>query len=73
MSLRDFIATNVTATGALTREALERAFEQIANAPPHPCSLGRHVVSPQALRRGGWTRCANCYGPVFIPTTEGEE
>lgn len=70
MSLEDFIKTNTTQGEGITREGLERAMEQIKNAPPHPCSLGRHVVSPDALRRGGWARCANCYRPILIERRE---
>lgn len=67
MGLRDFISTNVTATGELTREVLERGFEAMKNAPTDPCRLGKHVVSAQALREGWkYARCANCYGLVQL-------
>lgn len=55
------------ASGALTLETLERAFEQVRNAPPDPCRLGRHVVSADALRRGDkYARCGNCLALVQI-------
>ena len=55
------------ASGHLTREALDAAFEAIKNAPPHPCSLGQHVVSATALREGWeWATCANCMRPVKL-------
>ena len=68
MSLKDFIATNVeTTAGPLTREALDAAWEQAKNAPPHPCSLGKHVVSATALREGWeYATCGNCYGLVKL-------
>ena len=50
----------------LTSETLRAAFDAIKNAPPHPCSLGQHVVGMKAYRRGGWTMCANCGRAVFL-------
>jgi hypothetical protein len=52
--------------GRLTEEDLRATFEAIKNAPPHPCSLGNHVVSPRARYRPGWYVCGNCMMPVEI-------
>lgn len=56
-------AYTTAATELDVRRALRLAFREIATAAPHPCSEGRHVVSPTAR---GWTNCANCYRPVFV-------
>lgn len=43
------------------------------DAPPHPCSLGQHLVSPRARYRPGWYPCANLCGQlvhVRIPLSE---
>ena len=51
----------------LTRELLEKAFEQMKNAPTDPCRLGRHVVSATALReKWKYARCGNCGGIVKL-------
>jgi hypothetical protein len=68
VSLSDFMK-NGSGDGVLTAEALYKAFEVINHQPPDPCSLGRHVVSPDAWSRGGWATCANCYRPVKISDT----
>lgn len=66
MSLSEWACADA-ADGKITREALERTFEQIKNAPPDPCRLGKHVVSPQALKSGAkYARCANCYGVIQL-------
>lgn len=51
----------------LTEEDLRRAMDAILNAPPHPCSLGKHVVSPKARYRPGIYICGYCGGPVEVP------
>lgn len=48
----------------LTLEMLLDTARAILNAPPHPCTLGQHVVSPRALREPGWYPCVNCFQPV---------
>lgn len=60
-------SANVTdAGGPLARDDLLRAAEAIRNQPPHPCSLGKHVVNPKALYRPGWYHCGNCGKPVHV-------
>jgi hypothetical protein len=44
-----------------TKAALDAAFRAILNQPPHPCSLGHHLISATAQRDGReWAICANC-------------
>lgn len=62
-----------TPAGPLTRDQLERTFEAIKNAPPDPCRLGKHVVSAEAKRRGGWYTCGNCYRPVMVGSEQDLE
>jgi hypothetical protein len=66
MGLGDFIKSDVTATGPLTKADFFKAVEAIKNRPPHPCSLGQHVVNPKALYRPGWYRCGSCGAPVEV-------
>jgi hypothetical protein len=44
-------------------DALKAAYDAVVNAThvPH-----RHVVSPRAMERKGWVRCADCFGPVWL-------
>lgn len=58
-------ATNEAAQ-PLTLEDLQAAFDAIANQPyePHPCKLGRHLVSARTKRHlinGGTARCVECW------------
>jgi hypothetical protein len=53
--------------GRLTPELLRRAADAIRDAPPHPCSLGQHVVHPDALYRPGTYVCGSCGGSVDVP------
>ena len=50
----------------LTRQDMLDLFEDLKNAPPHPCKLGQHVVHPDAIRKGGWWSCASCGRPVKV-------
>lgn len=60
MNANDWSKPNAT-SGALTREVFDAALKAIENQPPHPCSLGRHVVSADALRDGSkYAMCGNC-------------
>lgn len=45
------------------RRSLQSAMDAVMNAPyvPH-----QHVVSPRAMERKGWARCADCFGPVWL-------
>lgn len=52
----------------VTRDGLRAAIESAMRAvlenpapPPH-----QHVVSPRAMERKGWARCADCFGPVWL-------
>lgn len=67
MSLQDWIRSGQDSPGVLTQESLDRMFEQMRNAPPDPCRLGRHVVSATALRKEWkYARCENCLGIVQL-------
>lgn len=41
--------------------------EYVKNAPPHPCSLGQHVISPKARFKPGTYMCGNCGSSVKVP------
>lgn len=70
MTLKDWVSAAPTSP-PLTRELFDRYWEQLKNAPPDPCRLGRHVVSATALREGWeWATCANCYRPVRLRAPE---
>ena len=45
------------------KATLLAAQDAVLNAPvvPH-----QHVVSPRAMERKGWARCADCFGPVWL-------
>lgn len=58
--------------GKLTEESLMKAMKAIRDAPPHPCSLGQHVVNPKARYKIGWYVCVNCGAPVNIHTPLSE-
>lgn len=53
------------ASGPLTEDCLRAAMDKIRDAPyaPHPCKLGRHLVSPTA-KRCGYGVCVECGSPV---------
>ena len=59
--------TRETLLAALT-SAKEALDAQALNPQPH-----QHVVSPKAAARGGWTRCADCFGAVYLPTPEATD
>lgn len=66
MSLRDFIAMNVT-TGPVTREQLDASFEQVRDyVPPlpHYCDRDGHIAL------FGSTRCAQCGEPFRTRTVD---
>jgi len=70
MGLKDWI-NEQDSSGILTREVLDASFEAIKNAPPDPCSLGRHVVSVTAVREGWrWATCGNCYRLVSLAPSQ---
>ncbi len=56
----------------LTPDLLLKTADAIRNAPPHPCSLGRHVVSPRALHTPGVYICRNCMAAVGVPVPLSE-
>ncbi len=50
-------------TRETVRAALRAAYEAVMAEPVKP---HQHVVHPKAMERGGWARCADCYGPVYL-------
>lgn len=62
---KSFFEGATAAGGPLTEQELRAAFDSIANKPyePHPCKLGKHIVSPKAKERG-YGICVECMAPV---------
>lgn len=61
--------------GPLTKAEWDRycdAMRKQAVRPPHPCSLGQHLLNPRALYSTGTFHCAECGYPVdvTIPLSE---
>jgi len=58
-----------TEPSSLTLEGLQKALDQIYNAPPRVCGVTEpHVVHPKA---NGWTNCANCAEAVKVRDENG--
>lgn len=67
MSFWDAARDADTVAKPLAADDLEHAFQQIRDAPPHPCSLGKHVLNPKALYSPGVYICGNCGTFVDVP------
>jgi hypothetical protein len=53
----------------LTRETVLAATDKVREARPTACiGSDQHVFHPAEVERGGWARCANCFGVVYLPT-----
>jgi hypothetical protein len=59
--MEDYEAKPVTRE--TVRAALLAAYEAVMAEPVTP---HQHVVHPKAMERGGWARCADCFGPVYL-------
>ncbi|HWH14401.1 MAG TPA: hypothetical protein VNT51_06620 [Miltoncostaeaceae bacterium] len=45
------------------------AMDKVRDARVTICiGSDQHVFHPAEVERGGWARCANCFGTVYLPT-----